>query len=72
MKKKENLSPQIDSKSKIRAKIRVRTPFERLKTGLIKVYEKVNTLVKGQPGQPLTRNQFDITYRFTLTEPKLI
>ncbi|KAF2575452.1 hypothetical protein F2Q70_00004975 [Brassica cretica] len=30
-----------------RAKIRVRTPFERLKTDLVKVYRKVNPLVKG-------------------------
>ncbi|KAF3510748.1 hypothetical protein F2Q69_00006920 [Brassica cretica] len=28
---------------------RVRTPFERFKTGLVKVYGKVNSLVKGQP-----------------------
>nr|VDC96472.1 unnamed protein product [Brassica oleracea] len=30
---------------------RVRTPFERFKTGLVKVYGKVNSLVKCQPGE---------------------
>ncbi|CAG7888671.1 unnamed protein product [Brassica rapa] len=50
---------------------RVKTPFEQLKTSLVKVYEKVNPLVKGLPGQLLTRNQFDLTDRLTLTDFEL-
>ncbi|KAF2588067.1 hypothetical protein F2Q70_00038686 [Brassica cretica] len=37
---------QLDSKSETMANIRVRTPFERFKTGLVNVYRKANPLVK--------------------------
>ena len=62
----------MDSKSAIKSKFRVRTPFQRFKTGLVNVSRKVNPLVKAQSGQPLTRNQFDLTDRFTLTNPNWI